>query len=83
MAAGMDLSPPFTVLEGAYNKDNFSTTEDQSSENLNNLKQMTNRKPPRHLSVTRHSISSMRLLDTPDLVSSSRIFTFNFTSCWS
>ncbi|GMY28074.1 probable protein phosphatase 2C 27 isoform X1 [Fagus crenata] len=67
MAAGMDLSPPFTVLEGAYNKDNFSTTEDQSSENLNNLKQMTNRKPPRHLSVTRHSISSMRLLGTPDL----------------
>lgn len=67
MAAGMDLSPPFTILEGGYNKDNVSTTEDQSSENLNKLKQMTNGKPPRHLSIARHSISSMRLLGSPDL----------------
>nr|POF10862.1 putative protein phosphatase 2c 27 [Quercus suber] len=67
MAAGMDLSPPFTILEGGYNKDNVSTTEDQSSDNLNKLKQMTNGKPPRHLSIARHSISSMRLLGSSDL----------------
>ncbi|KAF3975716.1 hypothetical protein CMV_001041 [Castanea mollissima] len=67
MAAGMDLSPPFTILEGGYSKDNVSITEDQSSENLNKLKQMTNGKPPRHLSIARQSISSMRLLGSPDL----------------
>lgn len=62
MAAGMDFSPPFTILEGGYNSnDNVSTMEDQSSENLNNLKQTTNRKPPRHLAVKRHSVSSMTL----------------------
>ncbi|KAG6648272.1 probable protein phosphatase 2C 27 [Carya illinoinensis] len=68
MAAGMDLSPPFAILEGAYNNmDNVSTMEDQSSESLNNLKKMTNGKPPRHLSVMRHSMSSMRLLATAEL----------------
>lgn len=77
MAAGMDLSPPFTILEGGYNKDNVSTTEDQSSENLNKLKQMTNGKPPRHLSIARHNISSMRLLGSPDLVSLFRLFIYD------
>lgn len=70
MATGMDLSPPFAILEGGYNdNDSVSTMEDQSSESLNNLKKMTNGKPPRHLSVMRHSMSSMRLLATADLVS--------------
>lgn len=61
MAAGMDFSPPITILEGACNRDNVSTMEDQSSENLSSLKQMTNRKPPRHLSIMHHSVSTMRL----------------------
>jgi hypothetical protein len=71
MAAGMDFSPPITILEGGCNRDNVSTTEDQSSDNLNNLKQITNGKPPRHLSIMRHSMSSMKLQATTDLVSSS------------
>ncbi|XP_062164017.1 probable protein phosphatase 2C 27 [Alnus glutinosa] len=67
MAAGMDFSPPITLLEGGCNRDNVSTMEDQSSENLNNLKQITNGKPPRHLSIMRHSVSSMKLQATADL----------------
>ncbi|KAE8057421.1 hypothetical protein FH972_014116 [Carpinus fangiana] len=67
MAAGMDFSPPITILEGGCNRDNVSTMEDQSSDNLNNLKQITNGKPPRHLSIMRHSMSSMKLQATTDL----------------
>ncbi|KAF5462255.1 hypothetical protein F2P56_018277 [Juglans regia] len=66
MAASMDFSPLFVILEGGQNnKDNVSTVEDQTSEN--NLKQITNWKPPRHLSVTCHSMSSKRLLATAEL----------------
>lgn len=65
MATGIDFSPPFTLLEGAgYNKDN-----DESSDSFNSLKQMTSGKPPRHLSVMRHSVSSIKLLGQADLVS--------------
>ncbi|KAI4317045.1 hypothetical protein L6164_024956 [Bauhinia variegata] len=73
MAAGMDFSPPFTVLEGSYNKDNLCVTEDESSRDSSKLKQMTNGKPPRHLSVMRHSISSTRLLAAADLCLDARI----------
>ncbi|XP_011016402.1 PREDICTED: probable protein phosphatase 2C 27 [Populus euphratica] len=68
MAAGMDFSPPFTVLEGGYNKDNNNSStnvsENQNAENLDNLKQSTNGKPPRHL---RQSMDSTRLLNAADL----------------
>ncbi|KAJ9165840.1 hypothetical protein P3X46_020666 [Hevea brasiliensis] len=67
MAAGMDLSPPFTVLEGGYSKDNVPSMENPNSENLDNLKQTANGKPPRNLSVMRHSMSSMRMLDDAGL----------------
>lgn len=68
MAASMDFSPLFVILEGGQNnKDNVSTVEAQTSEN--NLKQITNWKPPQHLSVTCHSMSSKRLLATAELVS--------------
>ncbi|KAJ7966985.1 putative Protein phosphatase 2c [Quillaja saponaria] len=64
MAAGMDFPPPFTILEG---KDNVSVMEDENSGHSNNLKQITNGKPPRHMSVIRHSMSSTRLLAATDL----------------
>lgn len=67
MAAGMDFSPPYRLLEGGYNKDNVSAVEDEASENLNSVKQMTNGKPPRHLSVVRHSASSIKLLATAEM----------------
>lgn len=73
MAAGMDFSPPYRLIEGGYNKDNVPAMEDEASENLKNIKQMTNGKPPRHLSVMRHSVSSIKLLATADLVSYCRI----------
>ncbi|XP_062098051.1 probable protein phosphatase 2C 27 [Humulus lupulus] len=66
MAAGMDFSPPYTLLEGGYNKDNASAMEDETSESLNGIKQQnTNGKPPRHL--VRHTMSSLKLLATADL----------------
>ncbi|KDP36768.1 hypothetical protein JCGZ_08059 [Jatropha curcas] len=67
MAAGMDFSPPFAVLEGGYSRDNVSSTENQNSENLDCLKQTANGKPPRHLSVMRHSMNSMRMMAAADL----------------
>ncbi|PON90490.1 Protein phosphatase [Trema orientale] len=67
MPAGMDFSPPYTLSEGGYNKDNVSSMEDETSENLNTIKQNTNGRPPRHLSVMRHTMSSIRLLATADL----------------
>jgi hypothetical protein len=82
MAAGMDFSPPITLLEGGCNRDNVSTMEDQSSENLNNLKQITNGKPPRHLSIMRHSVSSMKLQATADLVSSSGLSQPLYIGCF-
>lgn len=70
IAAGMDFSPPFTILEGGYSKDDVSGMENDNSENLDSLKQMTNGKPPRHISVIRHCVSTARLLPVAELVSS-------------
>ncbi|KAJ4966164.1 hypothetical protein NE237_018013 [Protea cynaroides] len=61
MAAGTDLSPPFTFLEGGYGKDNASSLGDENSEISDTLKQMKAGKPPRHLSAMRHCVSSARL----------------------
>ncbi|KAK2988215.1 hypothetical protein RJ640_020697, partial [Escallonia rubra] len=58
MAAGTDFSPPYTILEGGYNNDDVSAMEDETSGNSDDLKQMSHGKPPRHLSVVRHCISS-------------------------
>lgn len=69
MAAGTEFSPPFTVLEGSYSKDSVPGKRDEISENSDNLKQMTNGKPPRHLSVVRHFISSDAEVAASDLVS--------------
>ncbi|XP_021284306.1 probable protein phosphatase 2C 27 [Herrania umbratica] len=64
MAAGMDFSPPFTIIEGGYSKDNVA---DMERENLDNVKQVSLGKPPRHLSVMRHCVSSARLIAEANL----------------
>ncbi|XP_054818510.1 probable protein phosphatase 2C 27 [Prosopis cineraria] len=72
MVAGMDFSPPFTIIEGtqgSYNKDNASIMEEEKSRDLNKVKQTTIGKPPRNLSLLRHSISSNRLQTAADLSS--------------
>ncbi|KAH7845530.1 hypothetical protein Vadar_003214 [Vaccinium darrowii] len=69
MAAGTEFSPPFTVLEGSYSMDSGPGKKDEISENPDNLKQMTHGKPPRHLSVVRHFISSDAEMAASDLES--------------
>lgn len=74
MAAGTDFSPPFNLIEGSYNKDNNPAVKDEPLEDSNDLKQTSSGKPPRHLSVVRHSINSAILLSPTNLVN-----TFSFT----
>ncbi|XP_057974472.1 probable protein phosphatase 2C 27 [Malania oleifera] len=69
MAAVTDFSPPFTILESGYNKEDIpvSPIKDDNLGNLDNLKPKPNGKPPRHLSVMRHCMSSAGLVATADL----------------
>lgn len=69
MAAGTDLSSPFALLDVGYSKTNVSAMEDENSNNSDNSKQFSNGKPPRHLAVMRHCVSSARLLAASDFVS--------------
>lgn len=48
---GMEFSPLITVLESDFNMDSASTTE---SDTLDDIKQMSKGKPPRHLSSLQH-----------------------------
>ncbi|KAK1551064.1 hypothetical protein Q3G72_029563 [Acer saccharum] len=68
----MDLSPPFTVIKGGRNKDNLSAMENENSNDLNSIRQMTSGKPPRHLSAMRLCVSSTRLAAAADLVKKKR-----------
>ncbi|KAL0324847.1 UNVERIFIED_CONTAM: putative protein phosphatase 2C 27 [Sesamum radiatum] len=72
MAAGTDFSRLFTDVEGGYRKDNgqISVVKDEITENVDDLKQTLNSKPPRHLSVVRHSISTTPLISPTDDVDS-------------
>ncbi|KAL0313876.1 UNVERIFIED_CONTAM: putative protein phosphatase 2C 27 [Sesamum angustifolium] len=72
MAAGTDFSHLFTDVEGGYRKDNgqISVVKDEITENVDDLKQTLNSKPPRHLSVVRHSISTTPLISPTDDVDS-------------
>ncbi|KAK4428318.1 putative protein phosphatase 2C 27 [Sesamum alatum] len=73
MAAGTDFSPLFTDVEGGcYRKDNgqVSVVKDEITENVDDLKQTLNCKPPRHLSVVRHSITNTPLISPTDVVDS-------------
>lgn len=65
MAAHMDFSPPFAIIEGGYTKDNVS---DMENEKLDNEKQVSLGKPPRHLSIMQHCVSSGRLIAETNLV---------------
>lgn len=67
MAAGMDFPHQFGLIDGSYNKDNVSAMENQNLENLDNVKQATHRKPPRHISAVRNCVGSARLLDEANL----------------
>lgn len=69
MAAGTDCSPPFTLLDSGYVKENAPEVKDELSENSNDSKQTPCGKPPRHLSVVRHSISTATLQQASDVVS--------------
>lgn len=52
-ALSMDFSPLLTVLEGDFDKDNASSaTEIDTLENLDDTKQISKGKPPRHLTST-------------------------------
>ncbi|KAF5747247.1 putative protein phosphatase 2c [Tripterygium wilfordii] len=67
MAAGMDFSPPFTVVEGGYSRDNVSARENENPENLDHMKQTTIGKPPRCVSVIQHCVSSTKVLQATDV----------------
>lgn len=69
MAAGAHLSPRFDSVEGGYSNDRSkeSVVEDEISETSDALKQTSNSKPPRHLSVVRHSISTTVLMPASEL----------------
>lgn len=56
MAAGTEFSP-----YAMFHKGNMSTGEDVISQNSDHLKQMAIRKPPRHVSGVRHSMSTATL----------------------
>ncbi|PPS14732.1 hypothetical protein GOBAR_AA05844 [Gossypium barbadense] len=64
MAADMDISAPCQIVEDSYSKDNLS---DMDNENLDNVKRVPLGKPPRHLSVMRHSMGSAKLIAEANL----------------
>lgn len=68
-AAETNFSPPFRVLESSVDKEQVSITKDEISENSTDLSQIPNDRPPRHLSVVRHSRSSLTDTGAVDLVS--------------
>eukprot|EP00268_Persea_americana_P052639 TRINITY_DN5903_c0_g1_i1.p1 TRINITY_DN5903_c0_g1~~TRINITY_DN5903_c0_g1_i1.p1 ORF type:complete len:387 (+),score=66.68 TRINITY_DN5903_c0_g1_i1:840-2000(+) len=61
MAAETDSSPPFVSIEGGFGKDNGLSMDDENSKTMESLKQIRMGKPPRHLSVLRHCVSSARI----------------------
>ncbi|XP_068639744.1 probable protein phosphatase 2C 27 [Aristolochia californica] len=69
MAAGADFSPPFTVLDSGYKKNNSngSSLDKEISEIDGSMKQMSMGKPPRHLSIMRHSLSVNQLRSATNL----------------
>ncbi|KAF3779510.1 putative protein phosphatase 2C 27 [Nymphaea thermarum] len=67
MAAGAGLSPPLTVLESGYGKDNGAFIDCSSSENQPIMRQPKAGKPPRCLPTIRHCVSTARLANSEDL----------------
>lgn len=76
MAAGAGLSPPLTVLESGYGKDNGAFIDGSSSENQPIMRQPKAGKPPRCLPTIRHCVSTARLANSEDLVSTRMFLLF-------
>lgn len=69
MAASAEFSLPFTMIEGRYGgKENGSSAAGEDPETPEDMKETKAGKPPRHLSVIRHCVSTTRLADSTDLV---------------
>ncbi|XP_057500447.1 probable protein phosphatase 2C 47 [Actinidia eriantha] len=69
MAPGTDTSPYCTVLDGGDCKENVSAMEDEDREASENSGQAKTGKPPRNISVMRHSMSQAMLSGTAELES--------------
>lgn len=61
MAAGTGFSQSYVMVEDGFTSD-VSSGEEEKSQNSDQLNQLDVGKPPRHLSVVRHSISTATLL---------------------
>lgn len=70
MAGDADSSPEFSDIGGDYSEDNgeVSLVKEETSENENESRQTPNGKPPRHLSVVRHSMITATIVSPADLV---------------
>lgn len=69
MAAGAEFSPTFAMLEGRYGgKENGSSAGAEDPETPEDMKELNAGKPPRHLSVIRHCVSTAHFVDSTDLV---------------
>ncbi|KAH6786647.1 Protein phosphatase 2C family protein [Perilla frutescens var. hirtella] len=69
MVADTELSHPFTNVESGYSNDSSEVSEvkDVISDNSEELNQTLNGKPPRHLSVVRHSLITGAFLSPSEL----------------
>lgn len=71
MAAGTEFSHPFINVESGYSNvsSEVSEVQDVMSDNSEELKQTLNGKPPRHLSVVRHSLRTGGFMSPSEMVS--------------
>ncbi|KAL1535172.1 protein-serine/threonine phosphatase [Salvia divinorum] len=71
MAAGTELTHPFTIVESDCSNDNSSEVSEVKdvivSDNSEELPQTVNGKPPRHLSVVRHYLGTDALMPPSEL----------------
>lgn len=68
MAAEVNCSPPFTMLENRYaTEKDGSPLDGEDPESPEDMKQMKLGKPPRHIPVIRHCASSARFVGSPEL----------------
>ncbi|CAA3000204.1 probable protein phosphatase 2C 27 [Olea europaea var. sylvestris] len=65
MAAGTDFPPLFTPIEGDYNSDD--NVAPSGKDGMDDLRKSLNGRPPRNLSIVRHSISTTTLVSPSDL----------------
>lgn len=66
MAAGTGYSPSYVMVEDGFTNDIISGEE--KSQNSEQLNELDIGKPPRHLSLVRHSMSTATLLTPTDPV---------------